>query len=661
MKRITMISIALTILFLLMATALPHSAYAQGNMEYEFAFAVHSINDDQYIRHVGPDLSADTLYGHEYYVLYLTIHNNSGKVQNYSKAVLSVDDHSYTWEDLTVNKAFSLRLSRDAMKMISAGKHVCTLQLDGNLVHSNTFVMQRDWGSLMKLPTQEQINRYNPEGQRSPYISFRTGFGSCGGYTEYSVDVHTDHLPYGTYLCSIDWWMDLSSLEKNYTKVWADYGGAGGGYCGLQVWDDGTRGVIMTLWDTFCEDQFGNVSQIKAKVLYPENAADTDHNNSSEGSFVHYSYPYDWKAGKGYRFLLQQSNGNNGNVLMTLWIGDIEAGAWTKLFCFDTGIQDIWIRSTGGFLENYIVKTSGEVRTMEFRNIRARMRNSGRWEDAESVTYSINASVGTSSYQGSYNFGQDSRSCWIITSGIPGLNQPNSNTGPYPVPQTREFMPELPKMTEEYTLVDPVSAPAAEEYPSDEQELQIEEWWLENAEPQIEEVKPAAEENDNSWCTSAAPEPPEEYDEFLRSGDWVLDLAWADMDYEDLLFWPSQWCVYDVDRNGTQELIVQFNGFWLIYTSRNGQIRLVSTGALTRDMAVSVCPELGIVRFDGGHTSWSFTCFVRIINGTEQARFERDKEDPYYLGFTAAEVDPSLEGAYFQLEQNDVCGIEIYA
>ena len=174
-------------------------------------------------------------------------------------------------------------------------------------------------------------------------------------------------------------------------------------------------------------------------------------------------------------------------------------------------------------------------------------------------------------------------------------------------------------------------------------------------------MKPAAEENDNSWCTSAAPEPPEEYDEFLRSGDWVLDLAWADMDYEDLLFWPSQWCVYDVDRNGTQELIVQFNGFWLIYTSRNGQIRLVSTGALTRDMAVSVCPELGIVRFDGGHTSWSFTCFVRIINGTEQARFERDKEDPYYLGFTAAEVDPSLEGAYFQLEQNDVCGIEIYA
>ena len=164
-----------------------------------------------------------------------------------------------------------------------------------------------------------------------------------------------------------------------------------------------------------------------------------------------------------------------------------------------------------------------------------------------------------------------------------------------------------------------------------------------------------------SVSVSAAPEPPKEYDEFLRSGDWVLDLAWAGMDYEDLLFWPSQWCVYDVDRNGTQELMVQFNGCWLIYTCTKGQIRLVSTGALARDMTVSVCPELGVVRYEGGYTSWSFTCFVKIRNGMEQSRIEREKEDPYYRGFTAAEVDRSLTGTYIQLEQNDICGLEPFA
>ena len=165
----------------------------------------------------------------------------------------------------------------------------------------------------------------------------------------------------------------------------------------------------------------------------------------------------------------------------------------------------------------------------------------------------------------------------------------------------------------------------------------------------------------NDVYSYTEPEPPTVYDEFLRSGDWVMDLAWADMDYEDLLFWPSQWCVYDVDRNGTQELMVQCNGYWLIYTCRNGQIRLVSTGALTRDMAASVCPDLGVVRFDGGYTSWSFTCFVKIKNGVEQTRFEREKEDPCYRGFTAAEVDSSLAGTYIRLVWNDICGLEPFA
>ncbi len=410
------------------------------DVTYEFAFGVHTIGTDEYVRHVGPDLSADTLGSDEYYVLYLTLRNGTGKAMHISKAVLTVDSTSWTWSDLTVKTAHSLRLSYDSMKSIGAGTHQCTLKLDGKTVFTHTFDMPRDWGSLMPLPTQAQLNSRSGS-LRSPYIAYYMRFPS-GGFTEYSIELRTDHDPLGTYICPMMWWMDLSALEKQYEKVWADYGSPGAGYCGLQVWNDGTHGVIMTLWDVFCRDRSGHVTQIKAEVLYPKNAADTRHDNSSEGSFVHYSYPFDWKPGRDYRLLLQQYTGDSGNKQMDLWILDITANAWTLLFSFDTHIRsDIPIYSIGGFLEDFNSATAGEVRTMEFRNARAHMKKTGRWVNAEGVTFAVNVSVGITDYSGSYNFGQDSRSCWIITSGVQGLGRPNQNTGPYKVPSTGSGQP----------------------------------------------------------------------------------------------------------------------------------------------------------------------------------------------------------------------------
>ena len=416
-------------------------AYAQGGTEYEFAFAVHTISSDRYVRHVGPDATKDVLGNDEYYAIYMTIHNNSGQQISFSSATLMIDGQSHGFGGKTIRNggAVSFYLGYETTKKITAGKHTYTLKLDGRQVCSGIFKMPRNWGSVMNLPTAAQLSARG--NARSPFIGFYTDFSDGGGYTEYSIDLRMDYQPTHTYICPINWWLNTSSLEKKYARVWSDYGGTGGGYCGFQVWDDGTTAVIMTLWDVFCQDKAGNVRQIKAKVLYPENAKDTDFDNSSEGSFVHYLYPFKWEAGKDYRLLLQSSTGDNGNVLLTLWLKDLELDQWTELYCFDTGLQDVWISSAAGFVENPNPKVAPYPRTIEFWNVRACMKRTGKWANAKSVTFSVNSSVSKLNYQGSYNFGQDEGSCWIITSGTSGLCIPNQNNGPYKVPATESGRP----------------------------------------------------------------------------------------------------------------------------------------------------------------------------------------------------------------------------
>ena len=436
LSRIFSLFLAL-VLFVLMAASSP--AYAANEVEYEFAFAVHSISENKYLRHVGPDASVDTLHDDEYYVIYMTIHNHTGKDMNISKLELFVDAMSWTWKDITVKTSYSVSIGKGYVNRISPGKHTCTVKVDGKAVHSNTFMMPRDWGSLMKLPTEEQLKSYNGS-KRSAYISFYPEF-SRRGYTEYAIDFRSDHQPVGTYYSPISWWMNLDNLRKQYVDVWADYGSLGGAYCGLQVWEDGTRAVIMSVWDIFCRDKSGNVTRIMPEVVYPEYLPRNTHEKSGEGSFAQGIYPYDWKAGKDYRFLLQTFEGDNGNIFLALWIQDLDTGVWTKLFVFDYGTPDTWIDSTAGFLENYVISAGGDVRTLEFWNVRAKMKNSGKWENAETVHVFLNGSAGNLELQGSYNFGQDDYSCWIITSGIPNLCVPNSESAYYKVPYTEKGRP----------------------------------------------------------------------------------------------------------------------------------------------------------------------------------------------------------------------------
>lgn len=299
----------------------------------------------------------------------------------------------------------------------------------------------RDWNAFMPLPTEEQLSRAGTA--RSPYIVFYPRFSRQTGMTAFAMDLRMDHDPNGTYICPIVWDVNTSRLEREYARVTTDYGDTLGGYFGFQVLEDGTRAVIMTLWNAFCEDENGNVTQVKARLLFPEGMDGKEFNpeNNGEGSFVQCIYEYDWEVGKDYRFVLDQTTGEAGTALFTLWLMEPEGEDQTELFCFDSGLKDIWIDNVAGFVENFDPQTAAWPRSLEFWNARARMLDSDAWENAESVQFTVNNSVSIEDYEGSWNFGQDENCCWIITSGVPGLCPAPENAGPYPMPATESGVP----------------------------------------------------------------------------------------------------------------------------------------------------------------------------------------------------------------------------
>ena len=134
--------------------------------------------------------------------------------------------------------------------------------------------------------------------------------------------------------------------------------------------------------------------------------------------------PFDWRPGRDYRILLQQSDSDTtGNAVFTTWICDLAENEWVEMASFDSGVPDIYLGKSGGFLENFDEAYAGDVRTMELSNMKAKAKDSSDWVAAESVTVMLNSSLGIEDYVGSANFGSDGASFWAITSGVDGLSR----------------------------------------------------------------------------------------------------------------------------------------------------------------------------------------------------------------------------------------------
>ena len=281
----------------------------------------------------------------------------------------------------------------------------------------------RSWEECMTMPSEEQMEASNGR-ERSPYIAFWVNYPGVEKAIEYCVDVHTDHDPITTYYCPINWTTDVSSLEEQYESVYNDFTDAIGGYCGFQRLEDGSKVFIMTLWDIFCKDSDGNVKIIAPEVIYPEDGGKAALEGDAEGSYVQCIVPFDWRPGRDYRILLQQSDSDTtGNAVFTTWICDLAENEWVEMVSFDSGVPDIYLGKSGGFLENFDEAYAGDVRTMELSNMKAKAIDSSDWVAAESVTVMLNSSIGIDDYVGSANFGSDGASFWAITSGVDGLSR----------------------------------------------------------------------------------------------------------------------------------------------------------------------------------------------------------------------------------------------
>lgn len=269
------------------------------------------------------------------------------------------------------------------------------------------------WVTRMNIPNSNEIANYNRiSTSRSPYIVGWLKTGGMGRFTQFAIDFKADFLPEYTYCSLCNFYLDYSSLSNTYSKIYSQVGLSG--YAGFQRGDSVESKVgILSFWNTYCEDENGNKIKIKPIRVYPEN--DDNNEFSGEGEGVHCLAKYEWEQGKWYRMLLQCGiSETTSNTTVEQWVQNLETKNWVLLSKYDIGIKNVaFINDSAVFLENFNSKTSGEIRTMEVKNIRICLEGSEKWTSIRSANFCENYD-----YPGSYKYGTDTESFWIITTGI---------------------------------------------------------------------------------------------------------------------------------------------------------------------------------------------------------------------------------------------------
>ena len=268
----------------------------------------------------------------------------------------------------------------------------------------------RDWTKIIYFPSQEEIALCNRISMfRSPYICgwMETGEQS---YTEYSIDFKADYLPCGTYCCLANFDLDYSGLKKTYKDIRTDYNGVAG-YAGFQRLENGNYVSILSFWDVYGTDSTGSSVTHTPRLVYP--AGTVAGRFSGEGTGVHFILPYDWRAGNWYRMrLICGTLLNNGNTVISMFVRQLDGGKWTCLCRFDMGTTNVTFKNNiAVFLENFLPRTAGEVRTLECRNVK--IKKEDNWKQIRTAQFSQHYN-----YPGSYRYGSDDSTFYMITTGV---------------------------------------------------------------------------------------------------------------------------------------------------------------------------------------------------------------------------------------------------
>lgn len=394
-------------------------ALADSGLSAQGLITVRSIETENLRRTVDACVvSASDLGCDEYYAFSFRV-TNSGSADRQLRAYARIDGgEKLGWGDVTLaaGNSVTYHIYHSNMGKLSPGTYKVDFYVNDELLTSQYFSILKDWSGLMRFPTDAQVKDYKT-GERSPYITCEPDFG-ISGYTQYAVDFKADYTPNGTYLSVGNWTVDLSDVKRQYRNA---YQPSISGYCGFQVLENGTRVAIMSLWDVYYTDSNGNQRTLVPTLTYnaPKYAGGR---HDEEGGGINCLVYYDWKAGNPYRALIQMgTSATTGNTVMEFWVLDLVTMQWTRLIEYDLGFTTSRMTWTTTFLENYITRYAGAIRTMELSNFRA-YSLTGKWVSAKSATFGLNGytdSTGQVICTGSYNWGSDGRSFWTITTGLP--------------------------------------------------------------------------------------------------------------------------------------------------------------------------------------------------------------------------------------------------
>ena len=392
--------------------------------------AVFNAADDTYLRE--DDTEDADLDEDEYLSFYVNIQNNDPEDPREVPASFRVDGGTELPFSDVVRKEDGItqyHVDLAQMAILSPGLHEVGVFVNGEEVYTHRFYVERDWDEIMPEPTEEQLNELVHDC-RSPYIVYYPKFDNTGGLKEYAVDLSIDKMDRGTYVSTMCGGLDINKLEENGLELESNYGNPGEIYTGIQCWEDGRTGLIMSVWDVIGTDAQGNKQVIKAKPLYADEKAvirsETSESNS-EGDFQQLKIEYPFDERHPYRTLMQLgTNEASGNTTLTMQVCDLVSQEWKKIVTWDLGYSSDCIKTKEltGFLENYETRYNNSVRSVNFSNIRGLDADSGEWVAADSVTFTVNNSLDSFGYAGSYQFGADENSYYAITSGVAGLCTP---------------------------------------------------------------------------------------------------------------------------------------------------------------------------------------------------------------------------------------------
>lgn len=426
MKRI--LSLLLSLLLVIGCGAPAVSADQSGGLTVSFKTAVYSISKETFLRWTDERASTADCGKDEYVTVCAVISNPSDAAVTLKKPCISIDGgEKLYWGDFTLEagKTAPCHVFYANRKYLTSGLHTAAVYASDKPLGSGHFGIGRDWSKVFKFPTEKQIAA-RPADQRSPYVCTWLTTGKDVLYDAYCVDFKSDYIPNGTYSSLFNGYLDFSSLEEKYASV--DTGGVSL-YGGLQMGDEGATGnSILSFWDICCTGKDGKTTTIRPVRTYPAEKTDDDA-FTGEGDGAHTLLPYEWKAGRWYRMLLQcGTSKTTGNATVDQWFQDLATGKWTHMCTYDLGFKSKGFTGNAGiFSENFKKQYAAQVRSLEFTNVR--IHTSSGWQAVESTT---NGGIGIQPYgvhekaYGSWEAGKDGNTFYMITAGVSGWGRKKS-------------------------------------------------------------------------------------------------------------------------------------------------------------------------------------------------------------------------------------------